>query len=100
MAALPLVMLLWANLHGGFVVGLGVVFLYAVASVFLRKRHRAYGVNGGGLRGGYFHQSLRRQISGNTSFRRCSIRGRASPEWRPLPLLAGMILRDFVCSLY
>jgi hypothetical protein len=36
-AALPLVMLSWANLHGGFVIGLGVVFLYAAAAVFLRK---------------------------------------------------------------
>jgi len=36
-AALPLVMLIWTNLHGGFVVGLGVVFLYAAAAVFSRK---------------------------------------------------------------
>ena len=37
--ALPLVMLVWANLHGGFVVGLGVVFFYAAAAaVFLRQR--------------------------------------------------------------
>jgi hypothetical protein len=36
-AALPLVMLLWSNLHGGFVAGLGVVFLYAAAAVLLRK---------------------------------------------------------------
>ena len=35
--ALPLTMLAWTNLHGGFVVGLGVVVFYAVAAVFLRK---------------------------------------------------------------
>jgi hypothetical protein len=35
--ALPLVLLLWTNLHGGFVVGLGVVFLYAAASWLARK---------------------------------------------------------------
>jgi hypothetical protein len=35
--ALPLVMLAWANLHGGFVVGLGVVFFYAGVAIFLRK---------------------------------------------------------------
>lgn len=37
LAALPLMMLLWANLHGGFVVGLGVVFLYAAAAIFWQK---------------------------------------------------------------
>ena len=37
MAALPLVMLVWTNLHGGFVVGLGVVFFYAGVAIFLRK---------------------------------------------------------------
>jgi hypothetical protein len=37
MVALPLVMLIWANLHGGFVVGLGVIWFYAVAAVFSRK---------------------------------------------------------------
>jgi hypothetical protein len=36
-AALPLVLLLWTNLHGGFVAGLGVVFLYAAAAVISRK---------------------------------------------------------------
>jgi hypothetical protein len=36
-AALPLVMLLWTNLHGGFVAGLGVVFLYTAAAVLSRK---------------------------------------------------------------
>ncbi len=36
-AALPLLMLIWTNLHGGFVVGLGVVFFYAAAAVLLRK---------------------------------------------------------------
>lgn len=35
--ALPVVMLLWTNLHGGFVAGLGVVFLYAAVAVFSRK---------------------------------------------------------------
>jgi len=36
-AVLPLAMLLWTNLHGGFVAGLGVVFLYAGAAVLKRK---------------------------------------------------------------
>jgi hypothetical protein len=34
---LPLVLLVWTNLHGGFVVGLGVVFFYAAFAVFSRK---------------------------------------------------------------
>lgn len=39
-AVLPLAMMAWANLHGGFVVGLGVVFLYAAAAVYERKNWR------------------------------------------------------------
>jgi hypothetical protein len=35
---LPVLMLVWTNLHGGFVVGLGVVFVYAAASVMARDR--------------------------------------------------------------
>ena len=35
--ALPLVILLWSNLHGGFVVGLGVIWFYAAAAIILRK---------------------------------------------------------------
>jgi hypothetical protein len=35
---LPVLMLVWTNLHGGFVVGLGVIFIYAAASVILRDR--------------------------------------------------------------
>jgi hypothetical protein len=35
--ALPLAMMAWANLHGGFVVGLAVVFLYCAAGCVLRK---------------------------------------------------------------
>jgi hypothetical protein len=36
-AALPLVMLAWTNLHGGFVAGLAIVFLYAAAAILSRK---------------------------------------------------------------
>jgi len=36
-AALPLGMMAWANLHGGFVVGLAVIFLYCAADCALRK---------------------------------------------------------------
>jgi len=36
-AALPLGMMAWANLHGGFVVGLAVIFLYCAAGCALRK---------------------------------------------------------------
>jgi hypothetical protein len=35
---LPLIILAWANLHGGFVVGLGAIFLYTLASVISRDR--------------------------------------------------------------
>lgn len=35
--ALPLLMLVWTNVHGGFVVGLGVVFFYAIAAVLIKK---------------------------------------------------------------
>jgi hypothetical protein len=37
-AVLPALMLVWTNLHGGFVVGLGVIFVYAAASVISRDR--------------------------------------------------------------
>jgi hypothetical protein len=37
MVALPLVVLVWCNLHGGFVAGLAIVFVYAAAAVFWRK---------------------------------------------------------------
>jgi hypothetical protein len=37
-AVLPALMLVWTNLHGGFVVGLGVIFIYAAASILLRDR--------------------------------------------------------------
>jgi len=37
-AVLPLLMLVWTNLHGGFVVGLGVIFIYAAASIISKNR--------------------------------------------------------------
>jgi hypothetical protein len=37
-AALPVIMLAWTNLHGGFVVGLAAVFIYTTASVILRNK--------------------------------------------------------------
>lgn len=36
-AVLPVIMLLWTNIHGGFVSGLAVIFVYAIAAVCLRK---------------------------------------------------------------
>ena len=37
-AALPALMLVWTNLHGGFVVGLGAVFVYGAASIVARDK--------------------------------------------------------------
>jgi len=37
-AVLPALMLVWTNLHGGFVVGLGAIFVYAAASFISRDR--------------------------------------------------------------
>jgi hypothetical protein len=37
-AALPALMLVWTNLHGGFVAGLGVLFIYCGDAVVARKR--------------------------------------------------------------
>jgi len=37
-AALPLLMLIWTNLHGGFVVGLAAIFIYCAASVVTKNR--------------------------------------------------------------
>lgn len=34
------IMALWANLHGGFVAGLGIIMLYALEGYFLRRRER------------------------------------------------------------
>jgi hypothetical protein len=87
MAGLPLVMWLWSNLHGGFVAGLAIVFLYAAAAVVSRKdiaRMAAVAVacvavtfiNPYGVKfWGYLIPALRHP--------RAQI-----PEWRPLPLLA------------
>jgi hypothetical protein len=37
-AVLPALMLVWTNLHGGFVVGLGAIFIYGAASFVARER--------------------------------------------------------------
>ncbi len=37
-AVLPVLMLVWTNLHGGFVVGLGAIFVYCAAAVLARER--------------------------------------------------------------
>jgi hypothetical protein len=37
-AALPAIMLVWTNLHGGFVAGLGVIFIYCAAACIARDR--------------------------------------------------------------
>jgi hypothetical protein len=37
-AALPALMLVWTNLHGGFVVGLAAIFVYGAASLVTRER--------------------------------------------------------------
>jgi hypothetical protein len=37
-AALPAIMLAWANLHGGFVAGLGVIFIYCAVACAARDR--------------------------------------------------------------
>ncbi len=84
---LPLVMMLWANLHGGFVVGLGIVWFYAFAAISLRQNiARLAGtavacaavtfVNPYGIR---FWQYLIPAL--------LNPRARIE-EWRPLPLLA------------
>jgi hypothetical protein len=37
-AVLPVLILVWTNLHGGFVVGLGAIFVYCAASIVARER--------------------------------------------------------------
>jgi hypothetical protein len=37
-AVLPLILLVWTNLHGGFVAGLGVIFIYCAAACVCRQR--------------------------------------------------------------
>jgi hypothetical protein len=51
-------MLVWTNLHGGFVIGLGVIFIYAAAGVLARERVALMFCRRG-LRGGDADQSLR-----------------------------------------
>ncbi|MBM4285469.1 MAG: hypothetical protein FJ128_09500 [Deltaproteobacteria bacterium] len=41
---LPPLLALWANLHGGFVAGLGLLALYLVGEALHRRPYRAYGV--------------------------------------------------------
>lgn len=36
--SLPVIMLLWANLHRGYIIGVGVLFVYLFAEWFIRKR--------------------------------------------------------------
>jgi hypothetical protein len=38
LASLPLILLLWANLHRGFIIGVGILFVYLLAEVLERKR--------------------------------------------------------------
>ena len=42
MVVLPLSMIFWSNLHGGFVIGLGVIWFYAFAAIYLRKDARRF----------------------------------------------------------
>lgn len=39
---LPLIQVLWCNFHGGFVAGLGLIFLYALGEGLARKKMTAY----------------------------------------------------------
>jgi hypothetical protein len=38
----PLSMLIWANMHGGFVAGLGLLFLYGIGEFLNKKPYKAY----------------------------------------------------------
>jgi hypothetical protein len=40
MAALPATMLLWANLHRGFIIGIGILFAFVIAEFIARQRRR------------------------------------------------------------
>lgn len=40
--AVPPLMLLWANVHGGFVAGLGLIGVYTLSALALRKRRRVF----------------------------------------------------------
>jgi len=39
---LPPIMVVWCNLHGGFLAGLGLIFLYALGETLSRRRSRPY----------------------------------------------------------
>jgi len=92
--ALPLVMLLWTNLHGGFASGLAMVFVYALTALCLRKNVAKFAgvatmcaavtfINPYGLK---FWQYLIPAL--------LHPRARIT-EWRPLPLFAWDEWRGF-----
>lgn len=97
--ALPLVMLLWTNLHGGFVVGLGIVFLYAAAAILSRKNAALLAGTAAACAAVTFVNPY------GIKFWQYLIPALLHPrarilEWRPLPLLTGTTFGDFVCYLY
>jgi hypothetical protein len=86
-AGLPLVVLMWTNLHGGFVAGLCVIFLYAAAALLARK-------NAGRMAGTAAACAAVTFINPyGVKFWQYLVPALLHPrarimEWRPLPLLA------------
>lgn len=46
---LPIIFLLWANMHGSFILGLGVVTLHCILAIYKRKKNYLHDITAGGI---------------------------------------------------
>ena len=84
---LPLIILMWANVHGGFVVGLAVIFFYAIAAAIQRKNAAVFAGTAVACAAVTFINPY------GIEFWKYLIPALLNPraritEWRPLPLFA------------
>jgi hypothetical protein len=86
-ALAPVIMLAWANLHGGFVVGLAIVFIYAAAAIATKKQTSLMILVAAACATVTFINPYGLDFWRYLIPALLNPRARI-PEWRPLPLLA------------